>query len=92
MHCDPTASHCIKVMMDAIFGHESFRNEIVWSYRRWPSKSRNFQTMHDTILFYAKGKKNTFNVDYEPASESYLKLQGTNPDSRFRDKDQETGS
>ena len=54
LHCDPTASHYIKVMMDAIFGHENFKNEIIWSYRRWPSKSRNFQTMHDTILFYSK--------------------------------------
>ena len=73
LHCDPTASHYIKVMMDAIFGHENFRNEIIWSYRRWPSKSRNFQTMHDTILFYTKGKRNKFNVDFEPPSESYLK-------------------
>ena len=73
LHCDPTASHYIKVMMDAIFGHENFKNEIIWSYRRWPSKSRFFQTMHDTILFYSKGRRNTFNVDYEPPSESYLK-------------------
>ena len=73
LHCDPTASHYIKVMMDAIFGHDNFRNEIVWSYRRWPSKSRNFQTMHDVILFYSNGRRNTFNVDYEPPSESYLK-------------------
>ena len=73
LHCDPTASHYIKVMMDAIFGHENFKNEIIWSYRRWPSKSRFFQTMHDTILFYSKGKRNTFNVDFEPPSESYLK-------------------
>ena len=72
LHCDPTASHYIKVMMDGIFGHRNFRNEIIWSYRRWPSTSRHFQTMHDVILFYA-GDGNTFNVDYEPPSESYLK-------------------
>ena len=72
LHCDPTASHYIKVMMDGIFGHRNFRNEIVWSYRRWPSPSHHFQTMHDVILFYA-GEGNTFNVDYEPPSESYLK-------------------
>ena len=76
LHCDPTASHYIKAMMDGIFGHQNFRNEIIWSYRRWPAKSSHFQTMHDVILFYRKGNKNTFNVDYEPASESYLKRFG----------------
>ena len=53
LHCDPTASHYIKAMMDAIFGHQNFRNEIVWSYRRWPAKSQDFQTMHDIILRYS---------------------------------------
>ncbi len=73
LHCDPTASHYLKAVMDAIFGYRNFRNEIVWSYRRWPSKSRHFQTMHDILLFYTKGTDNIFNVDYEPASDSYLK-------------------
>ncbi len=73
LHCDPTASHYLKLLMDAVFGQNNFRNEIVWSYRRWPSKSRHFQTMHDSILFYTKGRGNTFNVSYEPPSESYLK-------------------
>ena len=62
--------------MDAVFGKRNFRNEIIWSYRRWPSKSRHFQTMHDVILFYAMGEVNTFNTMYEPASESYLKRFG----------------
>ncbi len=89
LHCDPTASHYLKTLMDAVFGPGSFRNEIVWSYRRWPSKSSNFQTMHDIILFYAKGNKHTFNVDYEPASESYLrrfkgKTQILDPDRKTR--------
>ena len=73
LHCDPTASHYIKALMDAIFGHRNFRNEIIWSYRRWPSKSRKFQTMHDVILYYAASEKGTFNVAYEPVSESYMK-------------------
>ena len=73
LHCDPTASHYLKMLMDSIFGQGNFRNEIIWSYRRWPSKSRHFQTMHDVVVFYAMGKHNTFNVSYEPPSESYLK-------------------
>lgn len=89
LHCDPTMSHYLKATMDCIFGEDNFRNEIVWSYRRWPSKSRNFQTMHDILLFFSKGPENTFNVDYEPASDSYLKrfkgkTQILDPDSKTR--------
>ncbi len=73
LHCDPTASHYLKQLMDAVFGQVNFRNEIVWSYRRWPSKSSYFQTMHDVLLFYARGTNTTFNVSYEPPSASYIK-------------------
>ncbi|MDE0152490.1 MAG: DNA methyltransferase [Gammaproteobacteria bacterium] len=88
LHCDPTASHYLKLMLDAVFGKGKFRNEVIWSYRRWPSKSSNFQTMHDVILFYAGGD-NTFNVSYEPPSESYLKrfkgkTQILDPETRTR--------
>lgn len=55
LHCDPTASHYLKLLMDGIFGRAQFRNEIIWSYRRWPSKSMNYQTMHDVLLFYTAG-------------------------------------
>ena len=73
LHCDPTASHYLKLLMDAVFGSQNFRNEIIWSYRRWPSVSTAWQTMHDVILFYTRSPKNTFNVSYEPPSESYVK-------------------
>ena len=78
LHCDPTASHYLKGVMDAIFGHASFRNEIVWSYRRWSVASfRGFQRMHDTILYYMKDPaRGVYNVEYEPASESYLQRFG----------------
>lgn len=64
LHCDPTASHYLKVLLDVIFGKENFRNEIAWTYRRWPSKSKNYQTMHDILLFYTKDVKSkyTFNT------------------------------
>ncbi|MES0337123.1 MAG: DNA methyltransferase [Candidatus Magnetobacterium sp. LHC-1] len=54
LHCDPTASHYLKVIMDAIFGIKNFRNEIVWHYRRWTNVQGQFQKMHDVILFYSK--------------------------------------
>ena len=73
LHCDPSASHYLKLLMDATFGQVNFRNEIVWSYRRWPSKSSYFQTMHDVLLFYVRGTNTTFNVSYEPPSASYIK-------------------
>ena len=89
LHCDPTASHYLKLLMDGVFGRANFKNEIIWSYRRWPSKSRNYQTMHDVILFYAVGgDAHTFHVGYESPSDSYVK--------RFKGKtqvlDPETGT
>ena len=69
LHCDPTASHYLKALMDAIFGRDQFRNEIVWSYRKMPNNAKHFQRNHDTLLFYSKGD-HTFNRQYEDYSES----------------------
>ncbi|MGR3912964.1 MAG: site-specific DNA-methyltransferase, partial [Gammaproteobacteria bacterium] len=77
LHCDPTASHYLKILMDVIFGAKNFRNEVVWSYRRWPAKQKNFQKMHDTILRYANGAVNlVWNQPYEPLAESTLQADG----------------
>ena len=54
LHCDPTASHYLKVVLDVIFGRENFRNEIIWMYRKWANGVRAFQRNHDVILFYSK--------------------------------------
>jgi len=68
LHCDPTASHYIKVLMDTIFGHENFLNEIIWSYRTGGVSKHWFGRKHDTLLFYAGNKKkHTFNVLKEPS-------------------------
>jgi len=83
LHCDPTASHYIKVLMDAVFGAKNFRNEIVWSYRRWTAGSKNFQRMHDVILRYTKTSEATFNVQYEPYGDWIKKDYGyTDKDGR----------
>ena len=64
LHCDPTASHYLKIMLDAIFGRRNFRNEIVWAYTGPGSPGmRQFNRKHDTIFWYSKGKKWTFNRD-----------------------------
>lgn len=73
LHCDPTASHYLKILMDAVFGAANFRSEIVWSYRRWPTKTPNYQHMHDVLLYYGKSDHITFNINYESASDSFLR-------------------
>ena len=54
IHLDWHACHYVKTEIDKIFGYNCFMNEIVWRYRRWPSKQRAFQRMHDVILRYVK--------------------------------------
>ena len=76
LHCDPTASHYLKVILDGIFGNANFRNEIVWDYKRWPTKAKRFQRMHDIILFYGKSAINTFTVLYREPSASSQKRWG----------------
>lgn len=77
LHCDPTASHYIKVMMDGIFGHENFRNEIIWHYTGRRMKSANrFNSKHDIILFYAKSNHSKI-IEYptEPYTrDQYVKM------------------
>lgn len=79
LHCDPTASHYLKMLMDAVFGAKNFKNEIIWHYRKWPVGKYAFQKNHDVILFYTKSvsKKRTFNQLYMPRAASTLKRFGT---------------
>jgi DNA modification methylase len=81
LHCDPTASHYLKVLLDSIFGPACFRNEVIWRYRRWPTKAHRYQRMHDALLFYtaSPGKAHTFNTlyGYEKLAASTLKTFGT---------------
>ena len=63
LHCDPTMSHYLKVVMDAIFGDDNFRNEIVWCYTGPRSASRNFPKQHDVVLRYSKGEEWVFHAD-----------------------------
>lgn len=78
LHCDPTAGHYLKLLMDAIFGPQNFLNEIVWHYRKWPSGKYTFQRNHDVILFYAKSgsRARVFNQQYMARAASTLKRFG----------------
>jgi DNA modification methylase len=72
LHCDPTASHYIKVMMDGIFGHNNFRNEIIWRRTGAHGRAKRWGPIHDTILFYTKSNNYTWNRVFEQYDESYL--------------------
>ena len=76
LHCDPTASHYIKVIMDAIFRHDNFLNEVVWTYRKWTNTASSFQKNHDIILAYARKKgAHTFNKLFDEDAPQQAKFQ-----------------
>ena len=67
LHCDPTAGHYLKVMLDDIFGGTSrFRNEIIWKRTSAHSGARRYGPVHDTIFFYTKSDDYTWNQIYQP--------------------------
>lgn len=72
LHCDPTASHYIKVMMDGIFGHENFRNEIIWKRTGAHGRAKKWGPIHDTILFYTASNSYTWNRVLESYDADYL--------------------
>ena len=88
LHCDPTASHYLKLMMDAMFGQRNFRNEIVW--RRYGAHndagqgSEHFGRIHDVIFVYGKSDTVIWNQEFVPLDESYIK-------STYRQIDNESG-
>lgn len=62
LHCDPTASHYLKLVMDAVFGLKNYLNEIVWCYREREISKRFWNKKHDVILFYSKDRNNDTRV------------------------------
>ena len=88
LHCDPTASHYLKTLLDSVFGKNHFKNEIVWNSATGVKNNvkTRFGRGHDIIFFYGM-PKSKFNVQYEPLSEEYLKSHYTYTDEdgrRFR--------
>lgn len=72
LHCDPTASHYLKACLDAIFGSDRFQNEIVWKRTSGHSDSGRYGSVHDIILFYAKGDARTWNDEFMPYDPAYV--------------------
>lgn len=65
LHCDPAASHYLKLVLDAVFGSANFRNEIVWSYKTGGASQRHFARKHDLIFFYSKSENYIFHAAKE---------------------------
>jgi site-specific DNA-methyltransferase (adenine-specific) len=80
VHVDSKTSHYVKVLGDEIFGEECFASEIIWRYRRWPSKTPNFQRVHDVLLRWRRCHKTRprFNTPFEPLAASTLATWGKN--------------
>lgn len=80
LHCDPTSSHYLKVFLDAIFGTDRFRSEVIWKRSSSHNRAKRWGPVHDTILFYSAGDKYTWNRTFSDYEQSYL-------DGKYRHKD-----
>ena len=81
LHCDPTASHYLKAVMDAIFGWKQFRNEVIWQYRTGGISRRWFARKHDNLLFYSKSDSYVFDLPRE-TSRDLARFNLTDDDGR----------
>lgn len=88
LHCDPTASHYLKLLLDAIFGPERFGSEVIWKRTTAHSDTRQGRKLHghvhDVLLFYVKGDDWSWNPIYAPYDQSYI-------DSHYRFVEEATG-
>lgn len=80
LHCDPQASHYIKIIMDGVFGHTQFRNEIIWRRTGAHGRAKRWGPIHDVLLFYTKTDRYTWNRVPQKYEEGYL-------DGAYRAKD-----
>jgi site-specific DNA-methyltransferase (adenine-specific) len=88
LHCDPTASHYLKLVLDAVFGPENFRNEIIWKRKAGRGETNNqairFGVSHDVIFFFAKSPRTPFQRQYRANSIEYIETKFTHVDDAGR--------
>ncbi|KQS49683.1 MULTISPECIES: DNA methyltransferase [unclassified Sphingomonas] len=88
LHCDPTASHYLKLLLDGVFGAKLFRNEIIWkrtnAHNDASQGMTRFGRTHDVILFYAKERNACWNLQFSRYDASYLKQHYANIDTAGR--------
>ena len=84
LHCDPTASHYLKLLMDSVFGIRGYRNEITWRRTSAHSDANRYGANTDTILFYTNGNQWTFNPQYQEYDDKYrARFRFSDPDGRL---------
>ncbi len=84
LHCDPTASHYLKILLDAIFGTENYRNHITWKRTSAHSSAKKWGPISDDILFYTKSNDYQWNRVYQPYDQQYIDNYYRYEDSRGR--------
>ena len=84
LHCDPTASHYLKLLMDAVFGATNFRNEIVWKRTSAHNSASRYGPNHDVILFYSKSQNYNWNQVFQKYDEDYIRRFYRHEDERGR--------
>lgn len=72
LHCDPVASHYLKIILDVVFGPDNFKSEVVWKRTSAHSSAKRFGPVHDTILYYSQSSEYTWNPQYLPLSDDYV--------------------
>lgn len=73
LHCDTTVGHYLRQLLDGVFGHQQFRNEVVWAYGLGGSSQRSYSKKHDLLLFYSKTNGYRFNKPTVPATSNRLR-------------------
>ena len=84
LHCDPTASHYLRIVLEAIFGPTNFRNEIIWKRTSAHSDSKTCGNAHDCLLLYTRSNNFTWNKQYQPYNQEYVDSHYTQTDKRGR--------
>ena len=84
LHCDPTASHYLKLLLDTIFGYRFFQTEIIWQRKKGTASPKSIGNSHDVLLRYSKTENYFFKQVYRPYSEEYLKTAYNKEDERGR--------
>jgi DNA modification methylase len=84
LHCDPTASHYLRMLLDGIFGQVYFKNEIIWKRTSAHSGSKRWGPVHDVILFYSKGNTFTWNQIFQDYTHKYVEDFYRNSDEKGR--------
>jgi adenine specific DNA methylase Mod len=86
LHCDPTASHYLRVVMDAVFSPRNFRNEIVWKRTNAHNDPRRYGRIHDVILFYQKQSGSYFNPQFNRLAKGHVEERFDKQDAHGRYK------